>query len=166
MKKKTAALAGLALMAGGTAVVDSAGATANASIASQRMTCTARKFVYANSVIPGAIEVDFSATVRGKVSSDNKRAVFNRIDWSFTNARFIPTAGVPSSIGATVGGHSNVNRKAPGSWYSADNLGQSGTIYVPAFSVANGGQVQIQGVPDIANLPDPSCTAYTTVSWK
>lgn len=165
--KRSAALVGAGVLAAAVGVGVSpapAGAVANESI-SQGMSCVARKFITYNGY-PGALEVDFNATLRGTVNSANTAVTITSIDYSFTNAKFIPTTGIPSSIGLSVGSSSNLNVKSPVTRNSADSMGGSGNWNVANFTVSKGGQVALEGIPDISGAPDPACTAYANLNWK
>ena len=140
-----------------------AGAEAAGGGISRALNCSGSKFVY-NGGFPGNITFDFSATISGSLNSNGSAATFTRIDYRFTNVKWTGEPGFPVKSGAA-GGSSNVNVKAPITWNSPDSLGGSGTVFPAPFSVGNGGTVKIEGIPDIADLPDPSCTATGTIGW-
>jgi hypothetical protein len=145
------------------AIAGPAGAEPAGGAISRSMSCSGSKFVF-NSGIPGNITFDFRATISGSLNSNGSAATFNRINYSFSNVKWTGETGWPVKAGAA-GIHSNVNVKAPIGWNSPDSLGGSGTVFPAPFSVGNGGTVRIEGIPDIADLPDPACTASATIGW-
>lgn len=149
----------------GAATTARSAATARAEVRtiSRNLTCSGSKFVY-NGGVPGNITFDFNATISGTLNSSNSAATFTRINYSFSNVKWTGEIGWPVKSGSA-GSKSNVNVKWPRAWNSPDSLGGSGTVFPSPFTVSKGGGVGIEGVPDIKDLPDPSCTATATIDW-
>jgi hypothetical protein len=179
VKRKAAiAAAGLGATAMGIGAAAPPVGAAAGEVVNVPVSCTASKnisgFFGWDFFTTGTVSAKFNATLRFTVRSDNARADLTRITYSFTNAEYdywLDTpGGGPLTQHLSVHNKSNVNIDAPVSWDSADNLSASGTLTPgvngPRFSVANGGRVTIQGIPDIADMPDPSCTTSATLSWK
>lgn len=125
------------------------------------ISCTASKAAPAFGISYGIIYTNFSSHVYGARSSTS--ATLAKLTWSFTNAHYQPIAPPGPPLPAQISSKGNIN--IIGHYTSADSLGTSGTLNFPDFTIKRGTTVNIQAIPDIRNISDPSCTASHLVNW-
>jgi hypothetical protein len=127
--------------------------------------CSANRFGYDNPGTYYYFNTNVNGTLNGVYNGNSVTLTSIRYFMGYPTITILSPTPFPSTAwwGGT-GSSNNVNVSGSGiTRNSPDALGWGGTWDFVNFTVPRNSVVSVQFIPDITNMPDPSCTATFTV---